>query len=77
MDVCCDAKAQTIASMKVRTELLSPSPVIRTLLITLQKLFVNNWGFLWLEVIEKKSKTFRVLGIDRHGFCFYFCKVKK
>ncbi len=42
MDVCCDAKAQTIASMKVRTELLSPSPVIRTLLITLQKLFASN-----------------------------------
>lgn len=46
MDVCCDAKAQTIASMKVRTELLSPDPVIPILLITLQKPFVSSWEFL-------------------------------
>lgn len=46
MDVCCDAKAQTTASMKVRTELLSPDPVIPILLITLQKPFVSSWEFL-------------------------------
>ena len=46
MDVCCDAKAQTTASMKVRAELLSPSPVIQISLITLQKLSASSLGFL-------------------------------
>lgn len=72
MDVCCDAKAQTTASMKVRTELLSPSPVIQILLITLQKPFASSWAFLLLEVIEKNFNSFYSLFPKNLYLCHWF-----